>query len=202
MNHDLRLNAERTAQWRVRILLGLTIVLPLVLALALSGCETLRVGSDYDRAANFSSYHTFTWLPRENYGVANPLVVERAREAILSALEQKGYRYVSSAQEADFAVDFTIGSHERVDVHTYPQPYAWPWYGYGRYWWGYPYWGSGVDVMRYREGTLAIDVFDGKTHRPVWHGWAKKPLSHEDIEHSAGPIRTAVDEVLARFPPG
>lgn len=38
-------------------------------------------------------------------------------------------------------------------------------------------------------------------HRPVWHGWAKKELSQQDIEHSEQPIRTAVAAVLAKFPP-
>ena len=191
------MNRAWVTQWRRAALFAL-----MLSVLALGGCESLRVGSDYDRAATFANYHAFSWLPRQSYGVANPLAIERAQLAVLSALEHKGYRYVSNRDEADFVVDFTIGSHERVAVQTYPAPYAWPWYGYGRYWWGYPYWGSQVSVSRYREGTLAIDVFDAKTHRPVWHGWAEKPLSHDDIVHSADSIRKAVDAVLARFPPG
>lgn len=185
---------------RKRVLSVVALLLPALLAL--TGCETLRVGSDYDRTAAFASYHTFAWLARDNYGVADPLVVQRTRDAIESALERKGYRYVSEMDEADFAVDFTVGSRERVDVRTYPRAFAGPWGWYGPRWWGYPYWGTGVDVYRYREGVLAIDVFDARTHRPVWHGWAKKPLSRGDMEHSAGPIREAVDAVLARFPPG
>jgi hypothetical protein len=58
-----------------------------------------------------------------------------------------------------------------------------------------------MDVRQYREGTLSIDVFDGHTHRPVWHGWAKKELSRKDIEQSETPIRQAVTSVLAKFPP-
>jgi hypothetical protein len=59
-----------------------------------------------------------------------------------------------------------------------------------------------LDVRQYREGTLSIDVFDAKTHRPVWHGWAKKELTRADIENSEGPIRKAVTAILAKFPPG
>ena len=171
-------------------------------ALALSGCETLRVGSDYDRAANFANYHSFTWLPREDYGSSNPLVVERARDAIKAGLEQKGYTYTGDAAAADFAVDFTIGAHERTDIHAYPAVYAGDWYWYGPHWWGYPYWGSGLDVHQYREGVLAIDAFDAKTHRPVWHGWAKKALTRRDMEQSGQSIREAADAVLGKFPPG
>jgi hypothetical protein len=186
----------------------------LVVGLALTGCESLRVGSDYDRQASFAGYHRYSWLPREHPRTLNPLVVQRAHDSIDAALAAKGFVYVSDAAAADFMVDFTIGSRERTEVTGYPAPYTGPWYGgYGYYaypgryyghpggWWGYPYWGSDVSVYTYREGTLSIDVFDQHTHRPVWHGWAKKTLTKSDLERSEGPIREAVSAVLAQFPP-
>lgn len=188
--------------WRERFGILASIACALGFALALSGCETVRVGSDYDRAANFSSFHAFTWLPRENYGARNPLIVERARDAIQARLQQMGYTYTSDAAAADFAVDFTIGAQQRTDIQTYPTTYAGDWSWYGPRWWGYPYWGTGIDVHQYREGVLAIDAFDAKTHRPVWHGWAKKALTRRDMEQSAQSIREAADAVLAKFPPG
>lgn len=178
--------------------LGLT-----ALAIALAACTTLRVGSDHDPAASFSRYHTYVWmLPHTKlYESPNPLVVQRAHDAIQDALAAKGYELVSNTAEADFVVDFTIGSRERTDVHSYPAPYGGPWLRGGSYWWGTPYWGSDVDVRQYREGTISIDVFDARSHRPAWHGWARKELTRADLEHSAGSIREAVDSVLAQFPP-
>jgi uncharacterized protein DUF4136 len=169
-------------------------------ALALAACETLRVSSDFDHTASFAGYHSFGWLPREQHGSANPLIVQRAHDAVQAELTAKGFTYTDNAASADFVVDFTIGSHERLDVQSYPAAYLGPGWGY-RGWWGYPYWGSDVDVRQYREGTLSIDVFDGRSHRPVWHGWAKKELTRSDIENSAAPIRAAVAAVLAKFPP-
>lgn len=61
--------------------------------------------------------------------------------------------------------------------------------------------GGAIDVRQYREGTLAIDIFDAHTNKPVWHGWAKKELTRSDIERSEAPIRTAVAAVLEKFPP-
>ena len=185
---------------RFAILAGMTFALTLVVGL--TGCETLRVGSDYDRAANFANFHSFTWLPRQDYGARNPLVVERARDAIQARLEQKGYTYTSDPAAADFAVDFTVDAHQRTDIHTYPAAYAGDWHWYGPHWWGYPYWGTGIDVQQYREGVLAIDAFDAKTHKPVWHGWAKKALTRKDMEQSGQSLREAADAVLAKFPPG
>jgi hypothetical protein len=87
-------------------------------------------------------------------------------------------------------------------VNAYPDPYLGAGWGWGRRgWWGGGYWGDNLDVRQYREGTLSIDVFDAKSHRPVWHGWAKKELNRNDIEHSEEPIRKAVAAVLAKFPP-
>jgi hypothetical protein len=178
-----------------------TRALPFALLVAVVGCASLRVGSDYDRRASFAGYHSFTWLPRAHSRTRNPLTVQRARDAIQVELIRKGYTLASDAASADFAVDFTIGSRARMDVHAYPAPYFGSWYVGGPGWWGYPYWGSQIDVREYREGTLSIDVFDARSRRPVWHGWAKKELSQSDLERSEKPIREAVEAVLMKFPP-
>ena len=182
----------------VRTLAGLLV--PALAALALIGCATLQVGSDYDKSVSFANYHAFALMQREHKDTDNPLVPVRAEDAIRDELTRRGYQLVSDPASADFVVDFTIGSQERTQVTSYPYPYAGPWWG-GGYWWGGPYWGGGIDTYTYQEGTLSIDVFDGHTHRPVWHGWAKKTLSQSDIEHSEGPIKQAVAQVLGKFPP-
>jgi Domain of unknown function (DUF4136) len=175
-------------------------LLAMAAGLALSACATLRVASDFDHGASFAGYHSFAWMPRERHGSANPLVVQRAHDAIDTELKARGFSAASDSASADFIVDYTIGSRERTDVQSYPAGYVMPEWGY-RGWWGYPYWGSEVDVRQYREGTLSIDVFDGRSHRAVWHGWARKELTRSDVEHSEAPIREAVAAVLSRFPP-
>ncbi len=171
-----------------------------------AGCATIKVGSDYDRSASFANYHSFTLMNRARHGpggVTNPLVVQRAEDAIKDEMSRKGYQLTADPAAADFTVDFTIGAQERTDVNSYPDPYVGMGWGWGRRgWWGGSYWGDNLDVRQYREGTLSIDVFDAHSHRPVWHGWAKKELSQKDIERSEEPIRKAVASVLAQFPPG
>jgi Domain of unknown function (DUF4136) len=174
--------------------------------LAFAACSTLQVGSDYDRSATFSSFHTFAIMQRnhdhsDRSAVRNPLVAQRVQDDIKSDLTSRGFVYTDDAAQADFVVDFTVGSRERTDIQTYPQPYAGGWWGGGPGWWGGPYWGNNVDVHQYNEGTLSIDVFDGRTHRPVWHGWAKRALSDSDLDSPEQPVREAVNSVLAKFPP-
>ncbi len=179
----------------------------LAILLAVAGCATVQVGSDYDRSASasFSNFHTFTLMHRQHHaqgGMSNPLVVQRTEDAIKAEMARKGYQLSDDGASADFTVDFTIGSQERTDVNSYPDPYIGPGWGFGRRgWWGGSYWGNDLDVRQYREGTLSIDVFDAHSHRPVWHGWAKKELSRKDIDHSEEPIRKAVAAVLEKFPP-
>lgn len=179
--------------------------LAVLIVWAVAGCATVQVGSDYDRSASFINYHTFTLMHREHHaqgGINNPLVVSRAEDAIKAEMARKGYSLTADPAAADFTVDFTIGSQERTDVNSYPDPYLGGGWGWGRRgWWGGSYWGDTVDVRQYREGTLSIDVFDAHSHRPVWHGWAKKELTRKDIENSEEPIRNAVASVLAKFPP-
>jgi hypothetical protein len=169
----------------------------------LVGCATMSVGSDYDRAASFTQLRTFVIMEREHKDVHNPLVATRAEDAIREELLRRGYQQTSDRATADFTVDFTIGSKERTDVSTYPDPYVGAGWGWGRRgWWGGGYWGDNLDVRQYREGTLSIDVFDARSHRPIWHGWARKELTRADIENSQTAIRNAVAAILARFPPG
>jgi len=173
-----------------------------LVVLVLAGCAGLRVGSDHDPQASFGGYRSFAWLPREYHGSCNPLVVQRAHDAIETELNAKGLARASDPGAADFIVDFTIGARDRIDVQSYPEPFliAGP---AGEFpWWGYRYWGSEVNVRQYREGVISIDVFDAQTRRPVWHGWAKKELTRSDLEQSDAPIRTAVQAVLKSFPPG
>ena len=172
----------------------------LTLAL-LAGCAASpEVGSDADRTANFAGYHSFALIPRDRVVVSvppdamrNPLVIARIEDEVKQGMQRKGYT-LSDPMSADLVVDFTIGARERIDVHSHPG--GW---GPGPVLPGGPL-GSDIDVRQYREGTLAIDVFDVHTLRPVWHGWAQKELTRKDVEQSSAPIHDAVESVLAKFP--
>jgi hypothetical protein len=179
------------------------IVISLVLAGLVAGCAaTLQARSDYDRSQDFSGYRTFAWIaddpviaPTGEQAPVSPLNRQRIVDAIRSELAAKGLQQSDDRGAADFVVAFTVGARDRVDVSSYPEPYRSRWY------WGRPYFGMQVDVNTYREGTLAIDVFDGRTRRPVWHGVATKRITQEDVRNASEQIETAVRAILAGFPP-
>ena len=169
------------------------------LALLLCACASMQVESDYDRSASFTGYHTFAWMPREHHGSTNPLTAQRAQDAIEKELTRRGFVPTADPAAADFIVDYTIGASDRMDVQSYPEPYHGPYWSYPGWW--RPYWGSTLDVRTYREGTLSIDMFDARTHRPVWHGWARKEITRSDRQNAESRIRDAVRAVLSSFPP-
>lgn len=169
----------------------------------LCGCATtLNVHSDHDSAQNFAAYRTFSWIsdqpmiaPPDDAARVSPLNRRRIEEAIENALTSKGFQKATDREAADFVVSYSVGARDRIDAHSFPGPYAGIWH------WGRPYFGREVDVHVYREGTLAIDVFDGRTHQPVWHGWATKTVTEHDVRHAAEQIPPAVASILENFPP-
>ena len=169
--------------------------------LCLSGCASVR--SDYDRSASFANFHTYIILPRPHRD-DTPVLVTRITDAITSELARRGFRLAADPASADFAVDFSLGYKERTDLKSYPDPYGtlgWGWGSDGG-WWGGPYWNpTEISLAQYRDGTLSIDVFDAHIHRPIWHGWAKKPLNRKELDRSAEPIRAVVRQILDKFPP-
>ena len=167
-------------------------------AFLLASCTTTpKIASDYDRSANFATYHTFTLMQREHRGLSNPLMAIRAEKCITQELQRRGYALAADPRNADLTVDFTLDSQTRTEINSYPETYPGPGLLAGAYR------GTNIEVPRqYREGTLAIDVFDGHTHRPVWHGWTQKELTRKDLEQPAEPISKAVRSVLAKFPSG
>jgi hypothetical protein len=170
----------------------------------LAGCaDTIRSRSDYDRSQSFAQYHTFAWMaedpiiaPAGATTQVSPLNRKRIVEAIERELGAKGFEKVRQGGAADFVVAYTVGARDRIDAQSYPAPY-----GGGAWRWGGPYFGREVDVRSYTEGTLAIDIFDGASHQPVWHGRAAKRITAEDVEHAADRIRVGVAMILKDFPP-
>lgn len=185
---------------RLRILVAL-----LSLGLILSGCATIKTGSHFDEAATFDGYRTFSWISDDPMIVGagegpfvSPLTQKKIVNAIAGELTRKGFVYTANRDKADFVLSYTVGTRERIEASSYPSAYqgAWGWHLYGRY-----YYETEVVHRMYTEGTLGVDIFDGKTKQPVWHGWATKTISSADRQDPTPSINKAVAGLFAAFPP-
>lgn len=170
----------------------------------LIGCAAQQAKVDFDQNTeiNTLNYKTFAWLTNSKIIGAsptlNPVMKGRVDEAIENSFIKRGYQLVNDPEKADFAISYTMGSRDKMHVTQYPAMYQ------GNMRWGRGYYGgmgmaTETHVSQYTEGKLAIDIFDVKSHQPVWHGWATKRISSSDKEDPNKTITTIVEQVIAQF---
>jgi hypothetical protein len=162
----------------------------------LTACTGIMVRSDVNTALIASVHcNTFAWAgsfrgnsPLRNT-VANPINESRLRSAIASHLKMDG----AAPGSADCLVGYGIGSSTAVD---------WA-YGYG---WGYPYgfgypygWGWPGPYV-YREGIIAVDLYDAKSGQPLWHASADQSLYGVSGPEAEKRINAAVAAIFTRYP--
>ena len=174
------------------------------------GCATNSAKFNFDKNTKIdtSTYKTFAWLTKGKIlapaADINPVMKARVDESIEQAFTTKGYRLVKDAEQADFTISYTVGSRDKIRVDNFPATYN-SGFGWGR---GY-YGGRGIygnvsmgtetNVRQYTEGKLAIDIFDVKSHQPVWHGWATKRLKSSDTEVPSGALNDIVLQIVNQF---
>jgi|SRR5688500_12468145 hypothetical protein len=179
---------------------SLLLVLPA--ALLFSCKPTLKVSSDYDRAANFSAYKTFSLYYLVTSRNVNELNEERIWNSIRATMSKKGY--IETNQNPDLVVNALSVLKNKKYVTASGSAY-----GYGAYR-PYGYWGGGYRTVsgqttfqtnNYKEGSLVIEVVDNKTNKLIWEGaglaeFEKKPKNPEEA------ISNAVKKIMAGFPQG
>lgn len=171
----------------------------MIAPLMLAGCAAMSVSSQEYPQADFSGYRSYAWIaedplirPQGTEPQISALTARRIREAIEAELLAKGYTSVAAPAEADFVVAYTVGTRDRIDATSYPVPYRGPW----RWSW----YATATDLRVYREGTLSIDIFDGATKQPVWHGRARKQVTGSDVSDPGPVIKRGVEAILKKFP--
>jgi hypothetical protein len=166
-----------------------TTLIGLAVALLLQACSSTNVTTDFDRQANFAKYRTFGWMPvpdNANQMFNNSLIRKHVQNAVTSALTAKGMH--PSAGSPDILIAYHMGVKDKIDVTSWG-------YGYGR--WG-AWGGRNVDVHKYKEGTMVIDLVDPSTKELVWRGIGRGAVERGNPETS---INKAVSEILEQYPP-
>jgi hypothetical protein len=178
-----------------------TIFLAVMTLGVLAGCSSYTITSDYDSNASFASLKTYKWAidPANASGnllLKNQLLGKRVKAAIDSELAAKGMTLVTSG-DADLIVASHLTTKDKLNITDWGYGYGGGWYhGYGGY-------GSNVDVTQYTEGTLVIDLINGKAKDLIWRGVAtgaiaSTPPPPEELEAR---IKEVVGAILAEYPP-
>jgi hypothetical protein len=177
-----------------------------VLGLSLSACNTVAVRTDYARDMSASICHTYAFAMEhvanadQPAAYANPLNAERLRTAIQSNMAARGIQLVDRAV-ADCVVGYAMGSRQVFDGY-YGGYYGagWGFGGWRRGGWGagWGYDGPWVD----NETRISVDLFEAKTHKPIWHASASQNVYELSGPEAVQKIDLATAAIFQKFPVG
>jgi hypothetical protein len=178
------------------------LTLPLM-GLLLTACSTLSVKSDYDPDHDYSKIRTYAWLEGQKHSddtrINNTLIINRINNAIKTELATRGLKE-SGGEQPDIYINWFGGIENKIRQETINQYYGSMWYGhpYGGYWPGY----SQTYNVEYQEGTLIIDILDGKTRDLIWRGTGQDYVEdNQKPEEITKGINEAVKQIMAAVPP-
>jgi hypothetical protein len=150
-----------------------------------------QVKTDYDRAANFSQYKTYSW---EKVQTADPLWVDRIKAAVNATLAAKGWTQVESGGDISIIAMEINRDHQILNTYYDDFGGGWRWRGFGGF-------GESTTTSdTYTVGTLVVDLFDAKTKNLVWRGVSSGMLSdksHKNINN----LNRGVQKMFQHFPP-
>ncbi len=173
------------------------VFIALMLSLGCMKSAAQKVKTDFDKAVDFSHFHTYSWRQhpalqknpdfQEQFSVAIDLI----RSAVNQNLRQRGFARVD--QSPDFYITFFVTAKSMQDVRTISTG---GWYGWGGWW--YPGW-TEVMVSPYAEGTLVLDIVDASTKQLAWRAYCKDEIRDMKTRHEK--IERTAKKALQRFPP-
>src|SRR6267154_2592442 len=162
------------------------------IGMALLGATALvgqQVKTDYDRAADFSQYKTYSW---QKVQTQDPLWVDRIEQAVNADLTTKGWTQVpSGGNVAIVAIEMTQNQQTLDTFYN----------GFGGGWrWGGGFGDSTTTVDNYKVGTLVVDMFDAKTKALIWRGSSSDTLSDKSDKNIKN-LDKGVQKMFEHFPP-
>jgi hypothetical protein len=175
----------------------LAVAAALGLVAGLIACSTLTVSTDFDPAATFGQYKTFTVMPLEQFKNI-PITADRIKMAITQALQARGLQ--PAAEGADLQIQVFAKLSKETQITSTGTG------GYGG--WGYRGWGYGggmstTTVQDVSVGTLVVDLVDAKTNKPVWRGMASDTLEPKSTgEQKQEKLNYAMTKMFEKYPPG
>ena len=170
----------------------------LALLIVLTSCSSVKVATDYDKKANFSSYKTFAFFKT---GIDKAEISDLDKRRILRAIEAellaKGF---TKSENPDLLVSLFTKSQQRVDVYNNSWGYGgWGWGGYGLGPWGWG-WNNQPNTSVSTQGVLYVDLIDSNKKELVWQGMGTGYLS-KNMEKKEERIKEFVSKIMEKYPP-
>jgi hypothetical protein len=172
-----------------------------VVALSLAGCATTAgpdITVDYDRTADLHSYKTYGYpeevgTDRAGYST---LVTRYFKNAVDREMQRRGYVY--EEEDPDLLVNFYSNVREVTDTRPTPRAYGYYGYRYGLYG-AWPLYDDDVYTVRYKVGTVNVDIVDGERMQLIWEGVAEGRITEDEMKQPRVAIDAVVAELFQRY---
>jgi hypothetical protein len=170
-------------------------LLSLGLAVALAGCSTMQIASQFAQNADFKKYHTFAWNPvdpgpEQATDARDPAIRKLIFGTIEQELAPRGFKKAEPGAMPDFFIAVHGWARDKIEVKQYGYVYGTTAYGYVA--------GPSIEVNQNREGTLVIDFIDAGTKEMFWRGTASDTFTPET---NRAAIKEAVVKLIDAYPP-
>lgn len=179
-----------------------SIAMGLIIAVCAVSCSpALKVTNDYDKAADFKSYKSFSFINIKTSGSVSQLNADRIVNAIKDEMIRKGFIYSESNPDLHVNAITILKDKQTISAST-------NYYGYGGAYRPYGYYGGGmasgsttVSTYEYKDGSIAVEMVDVKSAKMVWQGIGNKEIDKPSSDPDAA-IKEAIGSIMATFPPG
>jgi hypothetical protein len=151
------------------------------------------VNTDYDKAADFGRYHSYSWI---NVQAGDPLWVDRIKHDVDEQLQAKGWTMSPSGGDAAVSAFGSTRNQQTLQTFYDGVGGGWGW----RRGWGGGLGESTTTVENTPVGTLVVDVFDGQSKKLVWRGMSSETLSSKP-EKNDKKMEKDVADMFKKFPP-
>jgi len=169
--------------------LPITTAAALALILAGASAAQQQVTTDHDRSANFEQYKTYSW---RKIATRDPLMVDRIKSAVNSALAAKGWAEVPS--DGDAAIVAVVTTQTQETLRTFYDGFGggWRWRGgFGE---------ATTTPETYTVGTLVVDIFDANSKKLIWRGAVSGTRSNNS-DTNIKELHKGVNKMFNHFPP-
>jgi len=179
----------------------------LIAILALAGCATNPVTTDYDPNFNFVGLKTYDWVDNSERAVKDPLVENDLMQArIERSVDQRLSSLGFSRKEGstDFLINYHVKAEDKLDIDTFHSYYGyypcWDCFGPRRFGGGYR---DDIWVTQYKQGVFMLDVISPATEKLVWRGIVERRLvASSTPQQRDAYVDKVVEQILSAFPPG
>jgi hypothetical protein len=173
--------------------------------LTLAACNTVSVKTDVARDMSVSICHTYVFAQEhvanadQPAAYGNPLNAQRLKVAVQTNLSAKGIQLAASRESADCVVGYALGSRQVFDDY-YGGLYGGFGFGGGfrRRGFGGGFYSDGPWVQN--EVRIAVDLFDAKSHKPIWHASASQDTYELSGPNAEAKINLATTAIFNKFP--